>query len=311
MSSSSSPSSPFSPNNPFASSTNPFTPSVTTTNPFSSVSSPTSPYASLSFRKTDTIRFLNFPPSVTSSLEAIVLASWPPGLESQGSTTNSDKTGATSNCSVVEFKCKGRPFGHFNDQQRVGGLRMVRNVMILLRNQGWEPAAALMCSRRYTAKDTLFFRQVGLARGEAAVVPEVEWAVISPMGMDKLRVVYDAEGVKPYDKVGGDEDAEGSDRDYLGVLITKIKKTLQELGMFSKGDWSHDSFEFEFKSWVWRARGETSDAVRIMFMRLLELMEDEGWRLYTSFVLYTGTDEKRILDSWYFVREKRSTAKAT
>jgi hypothetical protein len=120
------------------------------------------------------------------------------------------------------------------------------------------------------------------------------------MGKDKLRVVYDADGVRLH---GGVDE---NQHNYLGVVIAGVKKVLEGLGCFGKGDWSHDSFEFELKGTPWRARGEGSVSVRIMLMRLLELMEGHGWRLYAAFVQRTGSDEDRILDTWYFVRERET-----
>jgi hypothetical protein len=78
---------------------------------------------------------------------------------------------------------------------------------------------------------------------------------------------------------------------------------LEELDYYDKGGWSHDSFEFEMKGRPWRSRGEASVKMRIMLMRLLETMEGYGWRLYSNFVQRTGSDEDRILDTWYFVRQ--------
>jgi hypothetical protein len=108
--------------------------------------------------------------------------------------------------------------------------------------------------------------------------------------------------------VGEGDDGDVSsrhDHDYLGVLVAGVKKVLQEMGCFEKGDWNHDSFEFELKGKPWRSRGEAAgNAVRILLMRLLELAEGHGWRLYATFVQRTGSDEDRILDTWYFVREK-------
>ncbi|KAK4123373.1 hypothetical protein N657DRAFT_620203 [Parathielavia appendiculata] len=258
---------------------------ITTTNPFfSSVPPPRSGHSSfavLSFHKTDTIRLLAFPEVVTSAIESVILASWPPGIDSCGAFEQS-----------YQYKLKGAPFGYFRSQQYVGGIRLVRDVLAFLHSQGWELASSVLCSRRYTAKDTLIFRRA--ASGNQ--LPAVEWMSLAPMGTDKLRVVYDADRVT----LGGGE----SDQDYLGVLITEIKKMLEGLDYFQKGDWSHDLFEFQLKGSPWKSRGEASVKMRVMLMRLLETVEGHGWKLYTTIVQRTGTDEDRILDTWYFVRER-------
>ncbi|KAK3295682.1 uncharacterized protein B0H64DRAFT_151743 [Chaetomium fimeti] len=282
------------------------------TTPFSPTSTSTtlpSSYATLSLHKSDTLRFLNFPATLTTALEPAILAAWPPGIDSSSPAGGG---GATSPGPgpAVEYKCKGRPFGYYGTQQHVGGIRLVRDVLAVLYRHGWELVTSVLCSRRYTAKDTLFFRcraQAGRPTGAGAgagALPAVEWLALAPMGTDKLRVVYDAEGVKLHGAVGEEDNHHDHDHDHLGVLVSGVKKTLQEMGCFEKGDWSHDSFEFELKGKPWRSRGEASNTVRIMLMRLLELMEGHKWRLYAAFVQRTGSDEDRILDTWYFVREK-------
>ncbi|KAH6849981.1 hypothetical protein B0I37DRAFT_370381 [Chaetomium sp. MPI-CAGE-AT-0009] len=276
------------------------------TTPFSPTSASTLPssYATLSLHRSDTLRFLNFPASLTAALEPAILAAWPPGLES---TPGGPNTGP-----ALEYKCKGRPFGYYGTQQHVGGIRLVRDVLAVLYRHGWELVTSVLCSRRYTAKDTLFFRNRAQAQAQAqagaagSALPAVEWLALAPMGTDKLRVVYDADGVRLHGALADDDDdsRHDHDHDHLGVLVSGVKKTLQEMGCFEKGDWSHDSFEFKLKGTPWRSRGEASNSVRIMLMRLLELMEGHRWRLYAAFVQRTGADEDRILDTWYFVREK-------
>ncbi|KAL2188441.1 hypothetical protein L209DRAFT_800547, partial [Thermothelomyces heterothallicus CBS 203.75] len=65
----------------------PSTPISPDTLPFLSLSTSTSPstptYATLSFHKSDTIRLLNFPATLTTALEPILHASWPPGIQSE------------------------------------------------------------------------------------------------------------------------------------------------------------------------------------------------------------------------------------
>lgn len=253
-------------------------PAATSSSPRPYASS-SSAYATLSFHKTDTIRLLHFPEDITSSLHSVILSSWPPGIESNGPFGEAH-----------EYKVKGSPFGYYRSQQYVGGIRLVRDLLAFMYSHSWELVTPLLCSRRYTAKDTLIFRQVPIGS-----LPPVEWLALAPSGSDKLRVIYDADGVKLF---GVD-----ADHDHLGSLITAIKKMLEGLDYFEKGDWSHDSFEFDFKGKPWRSRGEASVKMRIMLMRLLETMEGHGWRLHTAIVQRTGTDEHRMLDTWYFVRE--------
>lgn len=266
--------------------------------PFLSLTTSASPstptYATLSFHKSDTIRLLNFPATLTAALEPILLASWPPGIQAQSQNTTEQS---------AEFKFRGKPFGNSNSQEGVGGLRLMRNILSALHDSGWELVTSVMCSKRVTAKDTLIFRQrPGWGSASHSGAPPLEWLILAPMARDKLRVVYDAEGIRPH----GEIDEEQS-RDYLGVLVSGIKKVLNALGLFEKGNWSHDSFEMHLKGNPWRSRGEASVTVRILLIKLFELVEGHGWRTYMTLVQRTGDDEERMPDTWYFVRERKNT----
>ncbi|KAL2171114.1 hypothetical protein VTG60DRAFT_3805 [Thermothelomyces hinnuleus] len=119
--------------------------------PLSTSTSPSTPtYATLSFHKSDTIRLLNFPATLTTALEPILHVSWPPGIQSQSQNTAGQS---------AEFKFRGKPFGNSNTQQNVGALRLMRSILSALHDRGWELVTSVMCSTRVTAKDTLIFRQ--------------------------------------------------------------------------------------------------------------------------------------------------------
>ncbi|KAL2140809.1 hypothetical protein VTI28DRAFT_3243 [Corynascus sepedonium] len=263
-----------------------------------SISSVASTYATVSFHKSDTIRLLNFPLSIVTAVEPAILASWPPGVQSQ-----SQDTVELS----AEFKLKDKPFGYYHIQQNVGALRLVRDVLAVLHNHDWELVTSVLCSTRCTAKDTLIFRQ---RRGQISPARDrgtspVEWLVLAPLGKNKLRMVYDVNGGRMHGEVD-----DSQCQDHLGILVTGIKKLLVDLRLFDKGDWSHDSFEVQLKGTPWRSRGEASVTVRIILMKILELMEGHGWRLYVTMVQRSSDDEYRALDTWYFVREKQKLGTA-
>ncbi len=262
--------------------------SSTPTSPTTPHSALPSTYATLSLHKTDTLRLLNFPATLPAALEP-VLSIWKEGLESQSRLDQS-----------YEFKFKGRPFGYYRSVHHVGGIRLMRDVLAFLHAHGWILVTSMLCSRRYTAKDTLVFRKRGGEEAGTGTLPpgEMEWLGFAPLGTDRLRVVYDAA-----EATAGDGKAE-KDHDHLGVLITAVKSVLQELGYFEKGEWNNDSFEFALKGSPWRSRGEASVKKRIMLMRLLETMEEHGWRLYATIIQRTGNDESRVMDTWYFMRER-------
>lgn len=252
---------------------------------------PHSTYAALSFHKSNVLRLISFPEDVAAGLQPVILASWPDGLESAGPFGD-----------AYEYKVKGSPFGYFRDQHHVGGVRLVRDVLAFLHGCSWELVAPMLCSRRYTAKDTLIFRQAAPDGLAPPPPPPLDWLVLVPTGSSKLRVVYDANAMRLW---GGD-----ADYDHLGVLIPALRSSLERLDYFEKGIWNQDSFAFELKGKPWRSRGEESIKVRLMVMRLLETMETHGWRLHATMAQRTGSDEERIPDTWYFVREREGTGKA-
>lgn len=264
----------------------------------------TTAYATLSFHKKDTISLLNFPDSLHSPFRDLILSSWPPGLESSGPFAQS-----------YQFKLRGSPFGVYRAQHYVGGIRLVRDLLAFLYSRSWVLVAPLLCSRRYTAKDVLIFRQ------DSSTLPQVEWLALAPTANDKLRIVYDAPGLHHCGSIPDltlpptSPEAQtitppqsANPQSPLTALLTTLKIALSTppLDYFSSGSWSHDSFEIELKGKPWRSRGEDSVKKRIMLARLLEAMEGGlGWRLYAAVVQRTGTDEWRVLDTWYFVREGR------
>ncbi|KAL1839184.1 hypothetical protein VTJ49DRAFT_1803 [Mycothermus thermophilus] len=232
-------------------------------------------YATLSFHKADTLRLLNFPSDLVSAFEPLIIATWPPGIERQYSSGQ-----------AYEYKLKGRPFGTFRAQQLVGGIHLMRAAFALLRRHGWDLVFPVVCSTRYTAKDTLVFRR------SPSPLPEVELLALAPQGTHRLRVIYDR--------------AEGSNRDHrehLASLNAAVQETLEQLDYLKEGSWSHDTLEFVLKGRPWAPRLGESVKVRVLLLRLLATMEEHGWRPYASLVQRTGWDDFRMLDTWYFVRE--------
>ncbi|KAL2137169.1 hypothetical protein VTI74DRAFT_7716 [Chaetomium olivicolor] len=252
----------------------------------------TSTYATLSIHQSSTLRLLNLPSDIIAALEAVIRTAWPHGIESHGTMGK-----------AYNYKVKGAPFGLYRSHYHVDGIRLLRDVLAFLYAHGWEVMTSVLCSRRYTGKDTLVLRKAdgALPRGD------VEWLGLAPMSSDKLRVVYDPEGGR---RRAGGSDGGAGDYDYMGVLISSMKSILVDMDYFQKGAWSDDSFAFDLKGAPWRASGEESVKTRVLLMRLLQTMEAHGWRLYTTVVQRTGSDEDRVLDTWYFVRERQRAREA-
>ncbi|KAL2270339.1 hypothetical protein VTJ83DRAFT_2523 [Remersonia thermophila] len=220
-------------------------------------------YAALSFHKADTLRLLNLPSDTVSAFEPLILATRGPGIEKQYPSGQ-----------AYEYKLKGRPFGTFRAEQLVGGIHRVRAAFALLRRHGWDLSLPVVCSSRYTAKDTLVFRR------SPAALPEVERFVLAPQATHRLRLIYDG--------------AAGSGQDPRGHLASLHA---------AEGGWSRDTLEFVLKGRPWAPRLAESVKVRVLLLRLLATMEEHGWRPYTRLVQRTGRDGFGMPDTWYFVRE--------
>ncbi|KAJ4304185.1 hypothetical protein N0V88_001797 [Collariella sp. IMI 366227] len=218
------------------------------------------------------------PLALTASLERVIRASWPKGIDNHGPSGN-----------AYNFDVKGAPFGYFRSQYHVGGIRLLRDILAFLYANGWAVLSGVQASRRYTDKDVIILRKMD------APPRNVEWLALAPMENDRLRVIYDPEG-------GQKAKAAPGDYDYMGMVVAAIKNILVEMGYFQKGQWEDDSFEFDLQGNPWRASGEECVKMNILLMKLLETMESHGWRLYTNLVQRTGSDEDRILDTLYFTR---------
>ncbi|KAK3379497.1 hypothetical protein B0T24DRAFT_158898 [Lasiosphaeria ovina] len=242
-----------------------------------------SAFAILSIHKNDSLRFLQFPDDIHANIQPVILATWPLGIQSSGPYAES-----------YQYKLKGKPFGWANEQEVVGGFRVMRNVLAFLHEQSWQLVTPLVCSRKRGAKDTLIFRRRPLDAGPP--VP-MDWLAVALMGSDKLRVVYDAKDVK----LSGGAD---SDHDHLGVLISGLKKALEAMDCFQKGDWSYDSFEFKLKGRPWLSQGEDVVKSRLLLLRIVETLDSSGWQSCCSVLQRTGNDDFRMADTWYFMRPK-------
>ncbi|KAK3313526.1 hypothetical protein B0H66DRAFT_354942 [Apodospora peruviana] len=239
---------------------------------------PSYPFASLSLHKSDSIRFLQFPEEIYTEAQSVILKVWPPGIQTSGPYGES-----------YQYKLKKRPFGSMGDQEAVGGARLVRNMITFLSSRSWDLVTPLLCSRHLGAKDTLIFRK---RSPETPPPPPVEWLTVSMLRSDRLRIIYDA---------SSEIDA---DHGHLGLLIASLKKMLEEMDYFQKGDWSFDSFEFKLKGLPWPAHGVNTVKTRMLMLRVLDVLDSFGWESRVNIGQRSGTDDYRMPDCWYFVRPR-------
>ena len=107
-------------------------------------------YALLSFHKSDTVRFLQFPEELYIGIQPYILASWPPGIQNSGPFTEHPNS--------RQLKLKGFPFGWSRGQDTVGGARLVRDIFAFMHHSGWELVMPFSRSRQPGTKDVLIFR---------------------------------------------------------------------------------------------------------------------------------------------------------
>jgi len=252
----------------------------------------TAMFACLSFNKSDSIRFLQFPEEICTDIQPVILSSWPPGIQS---------VGPFGEC--YQYKLRERPFGTFGAQEAVGGRRLVRDILAFLHDRSWQLVCPLAYTQRVTGKDSLIFRK----QPPGKEAEPTEWLAVGISKTDRLRLIYEAENLKK--RTGVD-----SDWDHFGVVIAALRKVLEGMELFQKGDWSYDSFEFKLKGSPWQEHGEKTVRTRLLLLRMVETLDSLGWQSYASVLMRTGTDDYRMADTWYFCRpisRSRTTVEAT
>lgn len=249
--------------------------------------SPPPTFASLSIHKSDCIRFLQFPEDIHTDAQPVILAVWPPGIQTSGLYGD-----------AYQCKLKGRPFGRLFGPEVVGGIRVVRDLIIFLGGRSWELVTPLLCSGHPGAKDTLIFRRRGV---DLPAPAPMEWLVLGLLRSDRLRVVYDAEDCGKL--LGGGVDGAGRDH-HLGGLIAGLKKMLEGLDGFQRGEWSYDSFEFKLKGMPWHAHGVKTVRVRLLMLKVFEVLDSFGWQARVAVGQRSGGDDHRMPDTLYFARAR-------
>lgn len=217
-----------------------------------------------------------------------------------------------------QYKLKGSPFGRFSGPEVVGGIRLVRDLIIFLGKNSWELVTPLLCSAHVGAKDSLFFRKVDNTRPSPSPKIDLEWLVLGMTGNDRLRVIYDdvagvgdATDVKPglsglgtYQYATTTTTITQRHQAHMEELIAAFKKVLEGMDLFQKGEWSHDCYEFKMKGMPWWAHRVKTVRARVLMLKVLEVLDGLGWRSRVAIGQRTGTDDVRQPDTWYFVREK-------
>lgn len=246
-------------------------------------------FATLSFHKTDCIRLLQFPDNIYNDMQTVVLNSWPPGLAS------SKRFGERSNS--YQFKLKGRPFGWSNNQDSIGGARLIRDLLAFLYHSNWELMMPLGCAERLTAKDILIFRP---RPADMDPNPAMDWLAVAPVGTDKLCFIGDTQPV--FDgNVGSLTDRTPS---HVDLLIMGVSRLLTEMELLQNSDTRYNRVEFKFKGRPWSKGGLDGVNTRVVLLRILEVLDRFGWSACATVQHRTGNDDRRMLDTMFFRRPK-------
>lgn len=155
----------------------------------------------------------------------------------------------------------------------------------MLFSRGWILHTSTSISEKVFHKDMLVFRR------QDASPPRIFWASVSFDSGDRMRIV-----------------GEESQAD----VVPAFRQVLQDMMLLQseKCKSIEDSaWEFKLKGWPWRTTGEKSMSSRLLILKMLELLESLGWRLYASIrhceeSHHTRDEDSSKTDSWYIVKAK-------
>lgn len=127
--------------------------------------------------------------------------------------------------------------------------------------------------------NTIFFRK------QQQAPPPSNWISVTFNMSDRLRLI------------GADPTTISN----VKTLLESIKLLQTDMGWKEKpsGAW-----EFKINGYPWHASGESTMVTRYLLLKLLEVLEANGWSLYANIDQSTGSEHVGETDSWYCVRDK-------
>jgi len=173
-----------------------------------------------------------------------------------------------------EFQLRGHPWmGQGTDA--IPSRQLMCGVLASLYHSGWVLQASTDISKKNLAKDTLLFRF------QSPPPLPCTWFSISFNKLDRLRLI-------------------GAPNEVIEHVARMLGPLLQKRSWKQPG-----AYEFKLKGYPWLADGEETVSTRIL-LRLLEILENNGFSLYASINQNTGTQGKHSTsetDSWYCRRQ--------
>lgn len=132
--------------------------------------SPVPVHACLSLSRTDRIRLIKFPSSVTQVVKDAILRSWAKGIQAE-----------KENAGSTEFQLRGNPWTGQGDEA-IPAIYMMCEVSSALYHLGWTLAMATDLSKRAMDKDTMIYRS-------GDIPPPCSFMAVSFHEGDRLRLV--------------------------------------------------------------------------------------------------------------------------
>ncbi|QSZ36659.1 hypothetical protein DSL72_006540 [Monilinia vaccinii-corymbosi] len=231
-------------------------------------------HASFCLDNSSTVILTQLPEKIKDGIRTVLLKAWGEGIQKEGT------------CHDVEryfFKLKKRPFSSGNVYAVT---RMSRNIIAYLACESWivQPVASLL-----SPYDTLNFRKC------SKPLPKCYWLAIAYgyAGQWQLRDQLNVLG-------GSDE------------LIDTIRLTMQEMDLVSRlrkervageNNWHQFYMKGSFhRTGSWARK-------KILFLRLMERLEERGWVVYASYhrVHHENSNLERNVGTWVCVKSHEWT----
>ncbi|KAJ2906695.1 hypothetical protein MKZ38_000431 [Zalerion maritima] len=294
---------------------------------------PKSHFAMLYLLQGDSIRIIQFPPSVNEDFESLAIRpGWPKGI--------SKRTWVDGE--VLEIKLRGSPWRGMSTADNVHGRDLMCSVFSFLWERGWELLASPCHTVHQFSNDSLVFRKMEweVPVGSSARTPSATGAtgkemmlagrgrsssgnsgfggegnssgIISPQSQQRPHsqqeecktstlppMDFMALSMPPADRLrvhgGGPE------------VIAEIQLLLQKFEYLKpkdSGKREATSWEFRMKGYPWAAlMGKKPQKLRMFILGLVETMDRLGWTNYAT-IKQRETGDQPKPDTWYFRRPK-------
>ncbi|KAK5115551.1 hypothetical protein LTR62_001210 [Meristemomyces frigidus] len=227
-----------------------------------SASLPTpSTFASVSLHMSDRLRFLQLPRPVIAQIRSRISHPeiWPRGIQEERQYHGS-----------WEIKLRGNPW-HPTGNDAIYARRLTREVIATLYSLGWILYSSTDISRKTNDKDNLFFR---FQPRPPPTVP-VEWFSLTFSRGDRLRLI--------------DCPAE-----LRQAIVAALAYKTQSHGPYR----IPGVYELKFTGHPFMALGGESMDARLLVLKLLDVLQRGGWRVYASIDQKYGGENANETDTW-------------